>query len=151
MGCAHVIFLFLHFLAFVFGGVLLFITIPLHLIFHVLSKKHRYGFFERRYNIFKDCPECGESIREDASKCPYCNTNFLLSRKCPFCAETIKKEAIICKHCGKDLNNTKDDVKDNFDGQPTSICGFCEKPFLSADLEIYDGKTICPNCNQGNR
>ena len=104
MGCSgHVIFLFLHLMALLFGVFGLFITIPLHLIFLAMSKSNKYGFFEQRYNNFIDCPDCGQSIREDAPKCPYCNTNFELSKKCPFCAETIKKEALVCKHCGKDL------------------------------------------------
>ncbi len=31
-------------------------------------------------------------------------------------------------------------------GTPTSQCTICKKQFPSADLEIFKGKTVCPEC-----
>ncbi len=46
----------------------------------------------------KDCPACGEKIKDDALKCKFCEVDLNL-RKCPWCAELIEKNAKKCKHC----------------------------------------------------
>ncbi|MFA6458149.1 MAG: zinc ribbon domain-containing protein [Patescibacteria group bacterium] len=46
----------------------------------------------------KDCPACGEKIKDDALKCKFCSVDLNL-RKCPWCAEIIEKNAKKCKHC----------------------------------------------------
>ncbi|MBU1089463.1 DUF2116 family Zn-ribbon domain-containing protein [Patescibacteria group bacterium] len=46
----------------------------------------------------KDCPACGEKIKDDALKCKFCGVDLNL-RKCPWCAELIEKNAKKCRHC----------------------------------------------------
>jgi len=70
----HVIFVILHILAVLFGLIGLFITIPLHIIYSVVSGNNK-------------------SVKKTTQK----------TRVCPYCKEEVIKEALICKHCGKDL------------------------------------------------
>ena len=79
----HVIFIILHIIAFLFGLVFLFITIPLHIIYAVIVNKDKEQI-------------TSEKIR---------------NRICPFCGETILKIAIVCKHCGKDLEKVEEEVE----------------------------------------
>jgi len=70
----HVMFVILHIIAVLFGLIGLFITIPLHIIYTVVSGGNK-------------------STPINKSK----------TRKCPYCKETVLKEAVICKHCSKEL------------------------------------------------
>jgi hypothetical protein len=68
----HLIFLVLHVLALLFGPVLLFITIPAHLIYAAVGSRKR------------------------EPNTPHPDTHV----RCPDCKELIFKEAKVCKHCG---------------------------------------------------
>ena len=68
----HFIFLMLHVIALIFGAVLLFVTIPAHLIYAAVGSKKRDP----------NAPRPDTHVR------------------CPDCKELILKEAKVCKHCG---------------------------------------------------
>lgn len=73
----HFLFLVLHLIALFAGGVLLFLTIPLHVI---------YAYMRSR----------GEAAaRAQAATTPSPATHV----RCPDCKELVLKEATVCKHC----------------------------------------------------
>ena len=75
----HLLFWILHFFAFMFGFVLLVVTIPLHLIYSASmgsgTRKIKHG---------------AESL---------CVPTPKTHMRCPDCKEYVLKEANICKHC----------------------------------------------------
>jgi cytochrome c oxidase assembly factor CtaG len=62
----------LHVIAFLFAAVLLFITIPAHLIYIAVKAKKR----------------------DPSAPNPFTHV------RCPDCKELVRKEATVCKHCG---------------------------------------------------
>src|SRR5690349_17696191 len=72
-GVGHVIFAALHVLALLFAWVLLFVTVPLHILYAVMTR-----------------PKPGEPT-------PY--THY----RCPDCREYVLNGAKVCKHCGRAL------------------------------------------------
>lgn len=62
----HIVFLFLHLMAVMFGFVLLMITIPAHLIY-AASK----GGKPSRWTHVK-CPACAEFVKREAKVCRHC-------------------------------------------------------------------------------
>jgi type II secretory ATPase GspE/PulE/Tfp pilus assembly ATPase PilB-like protein/RNA polymerase subunit RPABC4/transcription elongation factor Spt4 len=45
------------------------------------------------------CPNCGETVRKDFPKCPYCG--YVLVDKCSGCGEVRDSNWQFCPHCGK--------------------------------------------------
>lgn len=72
----------------------------------------------------KNCPACGERIKDDALKCKFCGVDLNL-RKCPWCAELIEKNAKRCRHCKTFLGKIE--------------CGGC-----GGAVEIAEMR--CPDC-----
>lgn len=68
----HLIFLFLHIIATVFGLWLLVFTVPLHLIY--------------------------SAVRANSKREPV--PSFRTHVRCPDCREPVPKDAKVCKHCG---------------------------------------------------
>jgi hypothetical protein len=68
----HAIFILLHLVALLFAAWLLFITVPLHIIYSVQAGK-----------------------AEDPER-PTPETHV----RCPDCKELVRKDANVCKHCG---------------------------------------------------
>jgi hypothetical protein len=69
---AHTVFIVLHLIAVLFGWILLFVTIPAHLIYTAVSRRGKGG------------------------NGPTPDTHV----KCPDCRELVLNEANVCKHCG---------------------------------------------------
>jgi hypothetical protein len=78
----HVLFILLHLIAVLFTGfVLLFLTIPLHLIYAVLGNRSSNStpapaVDAPRPETHVRCPECRELVRRDARKCKHCGTGL---------------------------------------------------------------------------
>ena len=68
----HLIFIVLHLIALLFGAILLFVTIPAHLIYIAMKSKKR----------------------DPNAPTPWSHV------RCPDCKELVLKEATVCKHCG---------------------------------------------------
>lgn len=71
----HLLFLLLHLVAFLFFPMLLFLTLPLHLIYAAVGGR------KRDHNA------------------PTPQTHV----RCPWCKELVHKEASVCGHCRKSL------------------------------------------------
>lgn len=54
----------------------------------------------------KQCPECGQWIKQGAIKCRYCEAEIPEVKlvECPYCKELIRSDAIKCKFCRSELN-----------------------------------------------
>jgi RNA polymerase subunit RPABC4/transcription elongation factor Spt4 len=71
----HALFIALHLVAAFFVGlVLLFITIPMHLIYGVLRARHRAAGLIDNPATQVRCPACRELVRHDASLCKHCGS-----------------------------------------------------------------------------
>ncbi len=84
----HLFFLILHFLAVMFGLVLLVVTIPLHLIYS--NSRASANSTRRQEKAAKKQAKLNE---------PDPRTHL----KCPDCREFVLREASVCKHCGCEL------------------------------------------------
>ena len=73
----HLIFLLLHFLALIFGMVLLFITIPLHLIYCAASSKPAPDPNRPNWRTHVICPTCRELVRSEAHICVHCRQGLV--------------------------------------------------------------------------
>lgn len=74
----HILFLILHFFAFMFGIVGLFFTIPMHLIYAATRSNNSSNSSNSNIietgptpDTHKVCPDCKEYIRHGAIKCRY--------------------------------------------------------------------------------
>ncbi len=65
----HLIFIVLHFIAFLFGLVFLIITIPLHLIYAILKGKSDRS-------LKRKCPYCAEMVKVEAIVCKHCGKDL---------------------------------------------------------------------------
>ena len=72
----HLLFLLPHVIALLFGAVLLFITIPAHLIYAAV--RSRSGREERpnRWTHVR-CPDCKELVRKEANVCKHCGCKLV--------------------------------------------------------------------------
>lgn len=71
----HLLFLVLHVGALLFGVVGLVVTIPLHLIYGVLSGRSAKTSAEDDGPQVR-CPDCRELVRADARKCKHCGSTL---------------------------------------------------------------------------
>jgi hypothetical protein len=72
----HVVFLFLHFIAAVFiAPVLLFVTIPAHLIYGAVS--YNKPASKPTPDTHVRCPDCRELVLKDANVCKYCGCKLI--------------------------------------------------------------------------
>jgi hypothetical protein len=71
----HLIFVVLHFIALLFGAMLLLVTIPLHLIYGVAGGR-RGPAPPNRWTHVK-CPWCFELVFKKASICPHCRQGLV--------------------------------------------------------------------------
>lgn len=72
----HLIFVILHATALLFGAVLLFLTIPAHLVYAaVRTKKHDPD--APRPNTHDRCPDCKEFVRNEAKVCKHCGCKLI--------------------------------------------------------------------------
>jgi hypothetical protein len=69
----HLIFVALHVIAALFAPVLLFVTVPLHLVYAALSTGNAVA---RRAQptpaTHVRCPDCKELVHREANVCPHC-------------------------------------------------------------------------------
>lgn len=75
----HAVFTVLHVIAVLVAGLqLLYLTIPLHLIYAVLSGRSRASGDPEAPSprTHVRCPICRELVRRDASKCRYCGAEL---------------------------------------------------------------------------
>lgn len=72
----NLLFIVLHTLAALFGAVLLFVTIPAHLIY--LAVRSRSGPKPSPATHVK-CPECRELVLHDAKVCKHCGCRLIPS------------------------------------------------------------------------
>lgn len=73
----HIVFLVLHLLAILLGFVLLFVTIPAHLIYS--AARSRRSTESDRGDTTR-CPTCREVVRRDASRCKHCGETLVPSK-----------------------------------------------------------------------
>jgi RNA polymerase subunit RPABC4/transcription elongation factor Spt4 len=55
--------------------------------------------------IAMSCPNCGKSVAQKFSFCPYCGTR--LKAICPACEKTVSGDWIVCPYCGKNLKENE--------------------------------------------
>jgi len=80
----HLLFLILHFIAAMFGAVLLFVTIPLHLIYGAASSKPAPDPNRPQPRTHVICPSCRELVRRDASICRFCRQGLVPQANLPW-------------------------------------------------------------------
>lgn len=77
----HLIFVVLHIIALVTGAVLLFLTIPAHLIYAAVASRKAPEPVVRPNEISElthvRCADCRELVRADAVKCKHCGTKLV--------------------------------------------------------------------------
>ncbi|MBA3505473.1 MAG: hypothetical protein H0T80_06780 [Betaproteobacteria bacterium] len=74
----HVLFLILHVLAILFGMILLFLTIPLHLIYSIIGRRPANA---PRPDAHVRCPDCKEFVLNEANVCKHCGTKLMPQSK----------------------------------------------------------------------
>jgi hypothetical protein len=72
----HLIFIVLHLVALFFGAILLFLTIPAHLIFAAIRSKKRDPNTPRPDTHVR-CPDCKEFVLKDATVCKHCGCKLI--------------------------------------------------------------------------
>ena len=75
----HFLFLVLHLIAIIFQAVLLFITIPAHLIYIAIIVPRRDHNAPTPATHVK-CPDCRELVLKDASVCKHCGCTLAPQR-----------------------------------------------------------------------
>ncbi len=59
-----------------------------------------------------DCPECGEHIVGEVSRCPKCGVEFVIEEvaefECPQCGANVPVDATRCSQCGKSLDGSEE-------------------------------------------
>ena len=74
---AHLIFIALHFIAVLFTGtILLFITIPAHLIYTAVRSNKQRGSQPSPHTHIK-CPDCRQLVEKDARVCAHCGCRLV--------------------------------------------------------------------------
>lgn len=73
----HLVFLVLHAIAILFGVVLLFVTVPLHLIYAATRRSAKRGPPEPSARTHNRCPACQEFVLKGANVCRFCGTKLI--------------------------------------------------------------------------
>ena len=71
--------------------------------------------------------------------------------ECPYCAEKIQINAKNCRFCNMEIEPRYNKIPEEElieAGRKTSKCEVCKSLFPSSEIEIYKGKTVCPDCYQ---
>lgn len=94
-----------------------------------------------------DCPECGEHVVGEVSKCPGCGTEFVIEEvpmvECPHCGETVPMESESCPSCGKAIAVQEDEesLRQEFPQLVAEV-----KPLLMLskdyDIEVGEGRRL---------
>lgn len=73
----HALFMILHVIALIFGAVLLFVTIPLHLIYAVNRRSAKRTPDAPSARTHNHCPACREWVLKGASVCRFCGSKLV--------------------------------------------------------------------------
>lgn len=49
------------------------------------------------------CPECGNSVSDNARSCPRCGFAFTKMKFCKYCGEKIPDDSVVCTKCGRQV------------------------------------------------
>lgn len=94
----------------------------------------------------KQCPHCGEAIKQSAVKCRYCGSEIepVQMKECPFCKELIRADATKCKFCRSDLTSAETTRNEN----TVSVAEVAEEAKGSiGERETNSSSLLCPNCH----
>lgn len=51
------------------------------------------------------CPECGNSVSDNARNCPKCGYSFTKMKFCKYCGEKIPEDSVVCTKCGRQVED----------------------------------------------
>ena len=102
----------------------------------------------------KPCPECGYTLREDATRCPNCGWGYQQQaqyKPCPECGYTLAASANKCPNCGwgypKPQQQSQSQSQPSYNPQPTYDNN--TKPCPECGYTLHIDAERCPNCGWG--
>ena len=133
----HLIFIVLHFIAFLFGLVFLIITIPLHLIYAILQGKSDRS-------LKRKCPYCAEMVKVEAIVCKHCGKDLDKLEPAPKESGVAVKQPklvlliiliVILGLAFYGLNNTKSAKSKTIQANTTKSTKVATSPKVKTDLD----------------